>query len=68
MAYFIKESNQDLFNLAARLAKKYDQDSFIYGKVTKQQNLMVLPLLPGPIVLKNETVINIRALQIGTHK
>ena len=45
-----------------------DGDSFIYGKVTKQQNLMVLPLLPGPIVLKNETVINIRALQIGTHK
>ena len=45
-----------------------DGDSFIYGKVTKQQNLMVLPLLPGPIILKNETVINIRALQIGTHK
>ena len=29
----IKESNQDLFNLATRLAQKYSQDSFIYGKV-----------------------------------
>ena len=45
-------------------------DSFIYGKVTKQQNLSTLPLpfLPFPIILKNETVLNIRALQIGTHK
>ena len=56
-------------DLETILEKIYpDGDSFIYGKVTKQQNLMVLPLLPGPIVLKNETVINIRALQIGTHK
>jgi hypothetical protein len=29
----IKESNQDLFNLAVGLAQDYDQDSFIHGKV-----------------------------------
>ena len=29
----VKESNQDLFNLAVGLAKDYDQDSFIHGKV-----------------------------------
>ena len=44
-------------------------DSFIYGKVTKQQNLTTLPLpMPIPIILKNETVMNIRALQVGKHK
>ena len=45
-----------------------DGDSFIYGKVTKQENLLVIPLPGFPFILKNETVINIRALQIGTHK
>ena len=45
-----------------------DADAFLYGKVTKQQNLSTLPLPPVPIILKNETVINIRALQIGKHK
>ena len=45
-----------------------DGDSFIYGKVIKQQNLSTIPLPPTPIVLKNETEINVRALQIGTHK
>ena len=45
-----------------------DGDSYIYGKVTKQENLLVIPLPGFPFILKNETVINIRALQIGTHK
>ena len=48
-----------------------DGDSFIYGKVIKQQNLSTLPIpfIPiPPIILKNETVLTIRALQIGTHK
>ena len=45
-----------------------DGDSFKYGKVVKQQNLSAIPLPPTPIVLKNETDINVRALQIGTHK
>ena len=45
-----------------------DGDSFIYGKVTKQENLLVIPLPSFPFILKNETVINVRALQIGTHK
>ena len=43
-----------------------DGDSFKYGKVVNQKNLSVIPLLP--IILKDETEINIRALQIGTHK
>ena len=43
-----------------------DGDSFKYGKVVNQKNLSSLPLLP--IILKDETEINIRALQIGTHK
>ena len=45
-----------------------DGDSYIYGKVTKQENLLVIPLPGFPFILKNETVINVRALQIGTHK
>jgi|TARA_Y100000294_G_scaffold137829_1_gene130965 hypothetical protein len=47
-----------------------DGDSFIYGKVIKQQNLSTVPIPPpfGPIILKNETVLTVRALQIGTHK
>ena len=48
-----------------------DGDSFIYGKVIKQQNLSTLPIpfIPiPPIILKNETVLTVRALQIGTHK
>ena len=45
-----------------------DGDSFKYGKVVKQQNLSVIPLPPTPIVLKNETAISIRALQVGKHK
>ena len=44
-----------------------DGDSFKYGKVVNQKNLSVIPLL-YPIILKDETEINIRALQIGTHK
>ena len=43
-----------------------DGDSFKYGKVVNQKNLSSLPLLP--IILKDETEIKIRALQIGTHK
>ena len=45
-----------------------DGDSYIYGKVTKQENLLVIPLPSFPFILKNETVINVRALRIGTHK
>ena len=46
-----------------------DADSFKYGKVVKQQNLLSVPLpLPIPIILKNETVLSVRALQLGTHK
>ena len=45
-----------------------DGDSYIYGKVTKQENLLVIPLPGFPFILKNETVINVRALRIGTHK
>ena len=29
----LRQSNQDLFNLAVGLAKQYEQDSFIHGKV-----------------------------------
>ena len=45
-----------------------DGDSFIYGKVTKQQSITSLPLpfLPAPI--SSKTVYEVRALQIGTHK
>jgi|ETNmetMinimDraft_23_1059889.scaffolds.fasta_scaffold334407_1 hypothetical protein len=47
-----------------------DADAFIYGKVTKQQNIksLPLPMLPVPIILSSETVYDVRALQIGTHK
>ena len=45
-----------------------DGDSFKYGKVVNQKNLMSIPLPPTPIVLKNETVISIRMLRVGKHK
>ena len=48
-----------------------EADSFTYGKITKEQNLVTVPMLflpLPPIVLKNETEITIRALQIGTLK
>jgi len=45
-----------------------DGDSFKYGKVVNQKNLLAIPLPPRPIVLKNETAISIRALQVGKHK
>ena len=45
-----------------------DGDSFKYGKVVNQKNLLAIPLPPRPIVLKNETAISIRALRVGKHK
>ena len=43
-------------------------DAFKYGKVVNQKNLKSIPLGPVPMVLKNETDITIRALQVGKHK
>ena len=45
-----------------------DGDSFKYGKVVNQKNLLAIPPPPRPIVLKNETAISIRALRVGKHK
>jgi|TARA_B100001250_G_scaffold191157_1_gene164270 hypothetical protein len=45
-----------------------DGDAFKYGKVVNQKNLKSIPLGPMPMVLKNETDIAIRALQVGKHK
>tara|TARA_B100000035_G_scaffold219480_1_gene188312 strand:- start:1040 stop:1420 length:381 start_codon:yes stop_codon:yes gene_type:complete len=56
-------------DLQTVLEKVYpDGDAFKYGKVVNQKNLSAIPLPPSPIVLKQETVISIRAFRIGKHK